>query len=92
MLNAGRGLTMKRTFYVRAVWDADVKKYYTESDILGLAIETKTLDEFEEVLNEVAIELIMSNHMSTEDLISNSIRDLVPTIIWQRPTEQAAAA
>lgn len=83
---------MKRTFYVRAVWDADVKKYYTESDILGLAIETKTLDEFEEVLNEVAIELIMSNHMSTEDLISNSIRDLVPTIIWQRPTEQAAAA
>lgn len=83
---------MKRTFYVRAVWDAEVKKYYTESDILGLAIETKTLEEFEEVMNEVAIELIMSNHMSTEDLISNSIRDLVPTIIWQRPSGQAEAA
>lgn len=83
---------MKRTFYVKALWDDEVKKYYTESDILGLAIETKTLDEFEEVMNEVAIELIMSNHMSTEDLISNSIRDLVPTIIWQRPVEQAEAA
>jgi hypothetical protein len=92
MIIARRGLTMKRTFYVRAVWDAEVKKYYTESDILGLAIETKTLEEFEEVMNEVAVELIMSNHMSTEDLISNSIRDLVPTIIWQRPSEQAEAA
>jgi Domain of unknown function (DUF1902) len=83
---------MKRTFYVRAVWDPEVKKYHTESDILGLAIETKTLDEFEEVMNEVAIDLIMNNHMSTEDLTSNSIRDLVPTIIWQRPLEQAEAA
>jgi Domain of unknown function (DUF1902) len=83
---------MKRTFYVRAVWDAEVNKYYTESDILGLAIETNTLDEFEEVMNDVAIDLIMSNHMSADDLVSNSIRDLVPTIIWQRPQEKAKAA
>jgi hypothetical protein len=83
---------MQRTFHVRAIWDPEVKKYYTESDILGLAIETKTLSEFEDVMNEVAIELIMNNHMSAEDLVSNSIRDLVPTIIWQRPQEQAEAA
>jgi hypothetical protein len=83
---------MKRTFYVRAVWDAEAQKYYTESDISGLAIETKTLDEFEEVMNDVAIELIMSNHMSAHDLVSNSIRDLVPTIIWQRPREHIEAA
>ncbi len=83
---------MKRTFYVKALWDDEVNVWYCESDILGLAIETRTLDEFEEVMNDVAIELIMSNHMSTDDLVSNSIRDLVPTIIWQRPQEQAVAA
>ena len=83
---------MKRTFYVKALWDEEVNVWYCESDILGLAIETRTLDEFEEVMNDVAIELIMSNHMSTDDLVSNSIRDLVPTIIWQRPQEQAVAA
>jgi hypothetical protein len=83
---------MKRTFYVRAVWDSEVNKYYTESDIIGLHIETETLDEFEEVLNDVAIDMIMDNHMKTEDLVSNSIRDLVPTIIWQRPAERSKAA
>jgi hypothetical protein len=83
---------MKRTFYVRAIWDDEVKKYYTESDILGLAIETNTLVEFEEVMNDVAVELIMNNHMSADDLVSHSIRDLVPTIIWQRPPERAEAA
>jgi uncharacterized protein YuzE len=83
---------MKRTFYVRAIWDPEVQRYYTESDILGLAIETKTLDEFEEVMNDVAIDLIMNNHMSAQDLVSNSIRDLVPTIIWQRPNEHVEVA
>jgi Domain of unknown function (DUF1902) len=83
---------MKRTFYVRAVWDEEIKKYYTESDIIGLHIETKTLDEFEEVMNDVAAELIINNHMNASDLASNSIRDLLPTIIWQRPTEPAKAA
>jgi Domain of unknown function (DUF1902) len=83
---------MKRTFYVKALWDDEANVWYTESDILGLAIETKTLDEFEEVMNDVAIELIISNHMSAEDLASHSIRDLVPAIIWQRPVEHAEAA
>jgi hypothetical protein len=41
---------MKRTFFVRAVWDDEVKRYYSESDINALAIETDTLDEFEEVM------------------------------------------
>ena len=83
---------MKRLFYVRAVWDPEINKYYTESDIIGLHIETATLDEFEEVMNDVAVDMIMHNHMKTEDLVSNSIRDLVPTIVWQRPAERAKAA
>ena len=81
---------MKRTFFVRAIWDDEVKRYYSESDIDGLAIETDTLDEFEEVLNDVAAELVFSNHISREDLASVPLKDLVPTIVWQRPVERAA--
>ncbi len=83
---------MKRTFYVKALWDDEVNVWYSESDIFGLHIETKTLDEFEEVMNEFAAELIVANHMSAEDLAQNSIKDLLPTVIWQRPVENLVAA
>ncbi len=83
---------MKRTFYVKALWDEEVNVWYCESDILGLHIETKTLDEFEVVLNDVALELIMDNHLRQHDIFSLSIKEWVPTIIWQRPLEEKAAA
>jgi Domain of unknown function (DUF1902) len=83
---------MKRTFFVRAIWDDEAKAYYSETDIFGLNIETKTLDEFEEVMNALALEMIMDNHLATHDLMSLPIRDWVPTIIWQRPLENAVAA
>jgi len=84
--------SMKRTFYVRAIWDEEAQVYYSETDIFGLNIETKALDEFEEVMNALALELIMNNHLETHDLVSKPLRDWVPTIIWQRPLEKAAAA
>jgi hypothetical protein len=83
---------MKRTFYVKSLWDSEAKKWYSESDIFGLHIETATLDEFEQVMNEFAAELIIANHMTAEDLAQTSIRDLLPTVIWQRPAEERAAA
>jgi hypothetical protein len=83
---------MKRTFYVKAIWDEDVSAWYCESDILGLHIETKTLNEFEEVMNDVALELIMDNHLRQHDIFSLPIKEWVPTIIWQRPLEEKAAA
>ena len=83
---------MKRTYYIRATWDDEVKKYISESDIFGLNIETKTLDEFEDVINEFALELIMDNHLDTHDLVSKPLRDWVPTIIWRRPDDKARAA
>lgn len=55
---------MKRVFTVEAIWDDEAKVFYSESDISGLHIETKTLEEFEEVMNDVAAELIVANHMS----------------------------
>ena len=80
----------KRTFFVRAIWDPEVKRYYCETDIWGLHIETKTLDEFEEVLLDVAADLIIANHLTKDELATLPLADLVPTIVWQRPQEQAA--
>ncbi len=83
---------MKRTYYVKALWDDEVNVWYSESDIFGLHIETKTLDEFEEVINEFAAELIIANHLTAEDLAQTSMKDLLPTVIWQRPNEDRVAA
>ncbi len=83
---------MKRAFYVKALWDEEVSKWYSESDIFGLHIETKTLDQFEEVMNDVALELIMDNHLKSDDMVSRPIKEWLPTIIWQRPQEERAAA
>lgn len=76
---------MKRMFYVRAVWDEEAKVFYSDSDIIGLHIETATIEEFEEVMNDVAADLIFANHISAPDMANRTIRELVPTILWQRP-------
>ncbi len=81
---------MKRDFYVRALWDDEAKRWYSESDIHGLHIETDTLDEFEEVMKDVAAELVLANHFSKEDIASVPLKDLVPTILWERPRDKAA--
>ncbi|MBN9305596.1 MAG: hypothetical protein BGO82_03790 [Devosia sp. 67-54] len=81
---------MQKSFYVRALWDDDVKRWYSESDIHGLAIETDTLDEFEEVLFDVAADLIIANHFSKDDIASMPLRELMPAIVWERPREKAA--
>jgi hypothetical protein len=82
----------KRTFSVRAVWDPEAKVYYSESDIFGLHIETKSLAEFEEVMMAEGVNLILANHISPEDLAATPLRDLVPAIVWQRPEALPEAA
>lgn len=82
----------KRSYFVRAFWDEEAKAFVSESDIVGLHIESPTLDEFEEVLKEVGPELIVANHLSAEELAAKSYQDLIPTIAWQRPPEEPAAA
>jgi hypothetical protein len=81
---------MKKTFYVRALWDDEAKRFYSESDIDGLHIETDTVDEFEEVMKDVAAELVLSNHYSAEELASIPLKDLTPIILWERPRSKAA--
>jgi hypothetical protein len=81
---------MKRTFTVEAIWDDEAGVYYAKTDIIGLAIEAVTLDEFEKILNEFAGELIIANHITADDLASTPLKYLMPLIIWQRPIAIAA--
>jgi len=83
---------LKRTYRVEAVWDDEAKVYYSKSEVDGLAIEAATLDEFEEIMLELAPELIMVNHVLQPGLANRPMKDLVPTLLWQRPEPDLAIA
>ena len=68
-------------FFVRAVWDEEAKVFISESDIVGLHIEAATLDEFREIMVDIAPELVLANHVTNDDLLTKSLRELVP-VIW----------
>ncbi len=52
----------KREYVVVAGWDAEAEVWIVESsDIPGLCIEAQTLDEFREVVEDVAVELLEAN-------------------------------
>lgn len=80
----------KRMFSVTAHWDAAARVFYSESDIVGLHIEAKTVEEFEAVMMDVAPGLVMANHVSKSDLATMAPEDLIPAILWQRPAGRAA--
>ena len=82
---------MQRTFTISAHWDADVKRWYSESDIVGLHIEAATLEEFESVMRELAVEMIFANHFDAASLSDKPIGELVPAILWKRPEPVANA-
>jgi hypothetical protein len=92
MPRARRSLVVKRTFTVSALWDEDAKVYYSESDIIGLHIEAETVEEFEDIMREVAVELVVANHLTAPEIASKPMKDLVPAILWQRPAPRQAAA
>ena len=80
----------KRMFSVTAHWDDEAKVFYSDSDIIGLHIEAKTIDDFESVMMEVAPGLVIANHVSKAELESSAPEDIIPAILWQRPTGKAA--
>ena len=53
-------------FFVKAVWDDETRVFVSESNIKGLHIEAETIDEFEEVMNDIAGDLLASNHLEWE--------------------------
>lgn len=80
----------KRIFNVTARWDDEAKVFYSDSDIIGLHIEAKTIEEFEDVMMDVAPGLVIANHVSKDELASLAPEDIIPAILWQRPTGKAA--
>ena len=54
-------------FYIRAIWDEENKIWYSDTNIEGLFIEAKTREEFAEVANEFAEELIEANHSAKHE-------------------------
>jgi hypothetical protein len=83
---------VRRTFTIKAVWDDEARVFYSESDIVGLHIEAKTIEEFEEIMMDVAADTIIANHFTAPDFAEKPLKELVPAILWQRPETKMAAA
>ena len=52
---------MIKSYYVKAVWDAEASVWISETDIPGLVIEAGTLAEFEQLMNDLAPEMLAAN-------------------------------
>ena len=77
-LSTGR---LDMNFFVKAVWDEETKVFHSDSDIVGLHIEAETLEEFREIMVDIAPELVLANHVTNDDLLTKPLRELVP-VIW----------
>ena len=80
----------KKVFTVKAVWDGEAGVFYSQSDITGFRIEAKTLEEFGRLVQENAADLIFENHVTPEEILRHPIRELIPTVVWDRCAEGAA--
>ena len=83
---------MKRKFLVTAIWDEEDRVFYSKSDIHGLHIEAETLDEFESLIVDLAPDLIIENHLSSEEVNTTPLRDLIPSIVLREPAPIEGAA
>ncbi|MCQ8184014.1 DUF1902 domain-containing protein [Parvularcula maris] len=82
-------MDQRTKFTVEAFWDPEAQVWCSNSDIIGLVIETDTLDEFEEVLADAAFDLIVANHWGGGIDPTRSLQELMPTIVFKRPAEAA---
>ena len=80
----------KRMYSVTAHWDDEANVFYSVSDIIGLHIEASTIDEFEAIMMVLAPGLVIANPVSKDELASLAPEDIIPAILWQRPTGKAA--
>lgn len=82
----------QRSFFVRAVWDEDNHLWRSESDIIGLHIEARNLEEFDDLVREFASELIVTNHVPASDFTSKPLREMIPAVVISHDTGPASAA
>ncbi len=83
---------MKRSFSVKAIWDEEDKIWISDSDIRGLHIEASTLEEFYDLVNEFASELIVTNHYSDTEMNGKKLRDMIPAVVVSHGTKSDQAA
>jgi len=82
----------KRNFTIKAIWDEDAQIFVSESDIVGLHIEAKTLEEFARIMHENALDMVVANHIKPQELVKTTIADLIPTIFWEHEGRGMVAA
>ena len=52
---------MVKTYHVTALWDSEADVWISQTDIPGLNIEAETLGEFEQLVMELAPEMLSEN-------------------------------
>jgi len=52
---------MQRSYFVRAIWDAEASVWVSQSNVPGLVIEANTLSEFESLVEELAPQMLTAN-------------------------------
>jgi len=78
----------KKTFTVHALWDDDAKVFCSESNIIGLHIEADTLEQFEKIMDELAPELIIANHVTRAEQLRTNLSDLIPSFRYTPPAQE----
>lgn len=78
-------MAIKRSYVVNARWDEDAQVFWSDSDIRGLHIEAATLEEFEELVGELAPDLIFENHLQRDELATTPPKDLIPSVVLRTP-------
>ena len=83
---------MQTTFDVRAVWNPEIRKWCSETDIRDLFIEAFDLVQFEDVMRHFGPELIHENHYQRDNSDGLDLSNVMTTIVWERPDERKQAA
>jgi len=83
---------VKRTFTIKAIWDDEAGVFITESDIDGFHGEAAKLEKFQKLAHDLAIDLIVANHLTPQDLTNLPVKDLIPAIVLEFPARTDAAA
>ena len=76
---------IKRSYFVRARWDEEAQVFWSDSDIKGLHIEAATIEGFEELVRELAADLIVENHLRPDELATTPLKDLISLVALRSP-------
>lgn len=75
------------SYYVKAIWDPEAACFYSESDVPGLVLETKTIEEFEEAMMHFVPQLFAENVLGENPahLDLPSFIPSLPPVEYRRP-------